>query len=128
MKRLSAVYIKKDGILTPESEQDALRGKLFQSGIPEGTRVEVFMNVADDVNHSYLQLSKIHPMIRELAANTGHSFQDIKEDIKRHVGLYEESETGTRQLKSFGKCSKEELSQAIQRCIEIGDLIGHPVE
>lgn len=128
MKRLSAFYIKKDGVLTPESEQDALRGKLFQAGIPDGTRVEVFMNVADDSNHTYLQLSKIHPMIRELATNTGHSFKELKDEIKRHVGLYEESETGTRQLKSFAKCSKEELSQAIQRCIEIGDLIGHPVE
>lgn len=128
MKRLSAVYIKINGVLTPESEQDALNGRLFQSGIPEGTRVEVFMNVADNADHTYLQLSKIHPMIRELASNTGHSFQELKDDIKRHVGLYEESETGTRQLKSFAKCSKEELSQAIQRCIEIGDLIGHPVE
>lgn len=128
MKRLSVVYIKVNGVLTPETEQDALRGKLFQSGIPEGTKVEVFMNVADSKDHSYLQLSKIHPMIRELAANTGHSFQELKDEIKRHVGLYEETETGTRQLKSFAKCSKEELSQAIQRCIEIGELIGHPVE
>jgi len=42
-----------------------------------------------------------------------------KDEVKKRAGLYTDTA-----LKSFADCSKDELSLAIQSCIEIGDDIG----
>ena len=49
-----------------------------------------------------------------------------KDVIKEKAGLYVITGTSSsdKQLKSFGDCSKEELSAAIETCIEVGHMFG----
>jgi hypothetical protein len=119
-------YIKKDGQLVPASENDAAKLKLFSMSLKEGDNIEVYLSMTNNVDKTAGQLAKVHALIRELAAYTGHTFDEMKDEIKRKAGLY--IITGTRssdkQLKSFGDCSKEELSSAIESCIEIGHMLG----
>ena len=59
----------------------------------------------------------MHAACREIAVFTGHNFEDIKLLVKEKAGLIiknnSDGETTTI-IKSFGDCSKEEMSQAIQ--------------
>jgi hypothetical protein len=54
--------------------------------------------------------------IRELAAESGHTFDEMQTLVKMKAGLCWEDH-----CKSFGDCSSEELNLAIQAVIEIGD-------
>lgn len=91
---------------------------LFLKGLDEGEHVIITYEVQTD-DASYAQKSKVHKNIRELANYTGDSFEDMKLQVKLRAGLCNDSD-----CKSFGDCSKEELSQAIQASIEIGELVG----
>lgn len=119
-------FIKKDGQLVPASESDAGKLKLFTMSLKEGVDVEVYLSMTNNVDKTAGQLAKVHALIRELAAFTGHTFEEMKDEIKRKAGLF--VITGTRssdkQLKSFGECSKEEISAAIESCIEVGHMLG----
>ena len=119
-------FTKKDGQLVPASEAEAGKLKLFAMSLKEGTDLEVYMSMTNDVDKTAGQLAKVHALIRELAAFTGHTFDEIKLVIKEKAGLYVITGTSSsdKQLKSFGDCSKEELSAAIETCIEVGHMFG----
>ena len=68
-------------------------------------------------DHSKAQLAKVHACIRELAKETGYSFNEMKDVVKKHAGLCEDKDC----YKSFADCSKDEITLAIQSCIEIGE-------
>ena len=59
-------------------------------------------------------------MLRELAAEIGYSFEEMKLIIKRKTGLCF-NKNGQEYCKSFGDCDKIELNSVIQNIIEIGD-------
>lgn len=126
MHNITVHYIKKGGQLVPASEAEAAKLKLFTMSLKEDVNVEVYLQMTNNVDKTAGQLAKVHALIRELAAFTGHTFDEMKDEIKRKAGLY--VITGTRssdkQLKSFGDCSKEEISAAIESCIEIGHMLG----
>ena len=90
---------------------------LFVKGLQEGETVIITYEVQTD-DASYAQVSKVHKHIRELANYTGDSFEDMKLQVKLRAGLCDNSD-----CRSFGDCSKEELSMAIQASIEIGDMV-----
>ena len=90
---------------------------LFIKGLQEGETVVITYEV-QTADHSYAQLSKLHKCIRELAAYTGDTFEDMKLQVKLRAGLCTDTN-----CKSFSECSKEELSMAIQAVIEIGELV-----
>lgn len=119
-------FTKKDGQLVPASEADAGKLKLFAMSLKEGTELEVYMSMTNNVDKTAGQLAKVHALIRELANYTGHTFDEIKFVIKDKAGLYNITGTSSsdKQLKSFGDCSKEELSTAIETCIEVGHMFG----
>ena len=50
------------------------------------------------------------------------SMGDMKLYVKNEAGLVKGDS-----IVSFGDCSKEEISNAIQACISIGDKIGFPL-
>jgi len=108
----------KDGEFTPLNSLESTKFKLFISDVQQN---EIFDLTYESINsdHSYAQLSKVHKLVRELAGYTGMSFDDVKFEVKKRAGLYTDTA-----LKSFADCSKEELSLAIQTCIEIGDDVG----
>lgn len=120
-------FIKKDGQLVPASEREGGKLKLFNMSIKEGDMLEVYISLSTPSDKTLGQLAKVHALIRELASQTGHTFDEIKDEIKRKAGLY--VITGTRsedkEFKSFADCSKDELSKAIEACIEVGHMLGY---
>jgi hypothetical protein len=60
-----------------------------------------------------------------LAQEAGYTFEEMKLLVKQRSGLcvvFTEGDTTQEICKSFGECTKDELSMAIQACIEIGEI------
>jgi len=106
----SGKFIKKNGKLVYGSSKDKIAYDIFIKKIPEGQKVELYIDLAD-ADHSKAQLAKVHACIRELASESGYTFDDMKLLIKSASGLED---------KSFADCSKSELMLAIEACIQIG--------
>ena len=118
----SAKFVKKEGKLTYKSDKESLAYKNFIDSIKEGEEVDMFISVAGK-SGSYAQISKIHACIREMAKESGYTFEEMKKLVKKHAGLCFDVNDEGKQLemcKSFAECSSDELSQAVQACIEIG--------
>ena len=110
--------VKKDGKLTYADDKDKLAYQIFLDKIPEGQKVEMYIDLAN-ADHSKAQLAKVHACIRELAKESGYTFEEMKLIIKKQSGLCYEAE-GLLECKSFSDCSKDELMLAIEACIAIG--------
>jgi len=106
----SGKFIKKDGKLIFAHPQDKLAYELFLEKIPEGQKVDMYLDLAG-IDHSKAQLAKVHACIRELAKESGYTFDEMKLVVKQASGL---------EGKSFADCSKDELMLAIEGCIQIG--------
>jgi S-adenosylmethionine:tRNA-ribosyltransferase-isomerase (queuine synthetase) len=109
---------KKNGNLVHINETTKISYQLFLDKLQEGQEVEVFMGLTSD-NGSLAQLAKIHACIRELAKESGYTFDEMKFIVKKHSGLCYDG-GGAEYCKSFKECSKEELAMAIESAIEIG--------
>ena len=106
----SGKFIKKNGKLIYDSPKDKTSYDIFINKIPEGQKVEMYIDLTD-IDKSKAQLAKVHACIRELAKESGNTFDDMKNIIKDESGLKD---------KSFADCSKTELMLAIEACIDIG--------
>jgi hypothetical protein len=63
----------------------------------------------------------VHACIRELASESGYTFDEMKTLVKQQSGLcYDGGDV--IMCKSFAECSKDELALAIEACIEIGKM------
>jgi hypothetical protein len=80
----------------------------FQKQVAEGDSVDILLEINDD-NATNLQKAKIHILIRTIASEIGYTVPELKSEIKRRCGLV----MGDT-LKSFGDCSKEELTLVLQ--------------
>jgi S-adenosylmethionine:tRNA-ribosyltransferase-isomerase (queuine synthetase) len=109
---------KKNGNLVHINESTKISYQLFLDKLQEGQEVEVFMGLTSD-NGSLAQLAKVHACIRELAKESGYTFDEMKFIIKQHSGLCYDG-GGAEYCKSFKDCSKEELAMAIESAVEIG--------
>jgi hypothetical protein len=126
---LTSRYIKRNGKLEFSSLGAAKQYEAFVSHIPDGSIVECFYEVTHD-DGTLPQLAKIHVMIRTLAMHIGESVENIKLLVKDRAGLCIARTVSGREYflaKSFGDCSKEELSLAIQAAIELGEQVSCPV-
>jgi len=92
---------KKEGNLQYLTEKEKLSYKLFLDTLNEGDEVEIFINRKGKLG-SLAQITKVHTCIRILAEEAGLKIGN--------------------EYKSFADCDKEELSAAIQTCVEIGNL------
>lgn len=106
----SGKFIKKNGKLVYGTFKDKTAFDIFIKKIPEGQKVELYIDLAD-ADHSKAQLAKVHACIREMAKESGYTFDEMKCVIKDATGLSN---------KSFADCSKDELMLAIESCIQIG--------
>jgi len=113
---------KKEGKLVYNIKAQETIYNKFVENLPEGTKVEIFVSVSGD-NGTSAQIAKIHVMIRQLANEIGYTFGEMKLQIKRKAGLCFNN-NGTEYCKSFGDCSKDELSSVIQEILELGDELG----
>ena len=128
-QHFTAKYIKRNGRLEFSTLAAAKQFELFSSYLPEGQIVEVFLEEQHD-DGTLPQLAKLHVIIKQLAMHTGETVENMKLLIKDRAGLCIAREVSGKEYflaKSFGECSKEELSLAIQACIEIGEEINFPV-
>jgi hypothetical protein len=114
----SLVYIK---------NKDTKDYEEFNKLIPEGSHIDLYAEVVHE-DGSLGQLAKIHSMIRDLSIHTGYTNSEVKLLVKEKAGLciirYKEGKELCL-IPSFGDCSKEDLSAAIQACYEMGEETGH---
>jgi hypothetical protein len=114
----SGKFIKNKGKLTFANPKDKLAYEIFVDKIPDGQIVDMYIDLAS-ADHSKAQLAKVHACIRELAKESGYTFDEMKCLVKDHAGLaYKEGMMIT--YKSFADCSKDELMLAIEACLQIG--------
>tara|TARA_R110000868_G_scaffold29412_1_gene109298 strand:+ start:198 stop:572 length:375 start_codon:yes stop_codon:yes gene_type:complete len=111
---------KQGGKLVYPDDKSKLNYQMFLDKLSEGQKVEMFIGLAD-TDHSVAQLAKVHACIRELATESGYTFDEMKTLVKQQSGLCYDG-GGATLCKSFADCSKDELLLAIQACIEIGEL------
>jgi hypothetical protein len=128
MRNVTATYVLKDGVLVPKSPADTAKLKLFNKGLIEGETVEVYITQVKDNDKTLGQLAKVHAMIRELATFTGHTFEEMKEEVKSRAGLTQVSETGSTTYKSFADCNKDDMASAIEICYSIAHLVGYQLD
>lgn len=113
------------GHLEFTSQAQARQFEAFMSTVEKGSIVEVFYEVTHD-DGTLPQLAKLHVLIKQLATHTGYTVEDMKLLVKDKAGLCLVREVSGKEYflaKSFGECSKEELSLAIQACIELGEEV-----
>jgi hypothetical protein len=126
MSHLNGKYKKERGILKPLTIGAMKQYELFVSRLPDGAIVEFFYEEQHD-DGTLPQLAKLHVMIKELATHIGETSENMKLLIKDRAGLCIAREVSGKEYflaKSFGDCSREELSLAIQAAIEIGEQVG----
>lgn len=114
-------FVKKDGKLYNVSSKDNATYDLFVKSLEEGSVVEMYMSIEKD-DGSLAQLAKLHVMIKTLANHIGETVEDMKIMVKDKAGLVVRQDDAFI-IKSFSKCSKDELSLAIQAAKEIGELV-----
>ena len=126
-ENILSVILKKSGDnLVYRNAAEEKSYKQFKSSLEEGHLVHVFFD-GDADNGTLTQLAKIKVCIRTLSREAGVSFEDMQLEIKKSSGLcFKAMCDGEEYLfcKSFGDCSKEDLSLAIQAIIEKGDFLG----
>jgi|Laugrefa1bdmlbdn_1035148.scaffolds.fasta_scaffold64661_2 hypothetical protein len=113
--------------IIPASPEDAGKLKLFNMGAKKGQEIEAYLTVLEDSdNKTAGQLAKAHALIREIANSTGHTNDEIKLIVKERAGLYDPATIGSTSspFKSFADCTKQEMSKAIEVCIELGHDLG----
>ena len=118
-------YVKRNGALQQISNAQSKQMELYVSKIPEGSVIEYFYEVQHE-DGTLPQLAKLHVIIRQLASFTGETVENMKLLVKDRAGLCIAREVAGKEYflaKSFGECSKDELSLAIQATVEIGEQV-----
>jgi hypothetical protein len=126
MNHLNGKYKKERGLLKPISLAGMKQYEKFVSHLAEGAIVEFFYEEQHD-DGTLPQLAKLHVMLKELATHIGETVENMKLLVKDKAGLCIAREVSGKEYflaKSFGDCSREELSLAIQAAIEIGEQVG----
>jgi len=117
--------VKRNGGLRTTSSGASKQLESFIDQIPEGTIIEFFYETQHD-DGTLPQLAKLHVMIRQLATHIGETVENMKILVKDRAGLCIMREVSGKEYflaKSFAECSREDLSLAIQACIEIGSEV-----
>lgn len=119
--------VDEKGVMSPSSPKEEQKFYRMLHSLKPGNKVNAMYEVIKD-DHSLVQLAKVHALIRELSHCTGNTFEDVKLEVKRKAGLTvktKDSEGKSLEVvKSFADCSKEQLSLAIEVCIQLGSDFG----
>ena len=109
--------VKREGILINSKALDKIKLDTLLNQMKEGDQVEVTYELPHE-KASNGQKAKVKICIRKLAEETGNTVEEMETLVKQKAGL-----VMGRELMSFGDCTKEEVSRAIQVCIELGDVL-----
>lgn len=129
MNHLNGKYKKERGILKPMTIAGMKQYELFVSNLADGTIVEFFYEEQHD-DGTLPQLAKLHVMLKQLSMHIGETVENMKLLVKDRAGLCIAREVAGKEYflaKSFGDCSREELSLAIQAAMEIGQEVNFPL-
>lgn len=108
-------------VLRPKDAVQKERLKMLHRHAP-GTKITAMFYI-DAEKANAAKLAKIHAMIKDLANETKNSQNDIKKELKRLIGFtYVENEVLC--YRSFAQASEEELSNAIEQLILLGEFGG----
>jgi hypothetical protein len=130
MIHLHGKYKKERGLLKPLSIASMKQYELFVSKLEEGSIIEFFYELQHD-DGTLPQLAKLHVMLKQLSMHIGESVENMKLLVKDKAGLCIAREVAGKEYflaKSFGDCSREELSLAIQAAIDIGEQVGYNLQ
>ena len=97
----------------------------FVSRLADGAIVEFFYEEEHD-DGTLPQLAKLHVMLKQLSMHIGETVENMKLLVKDRAGLCIAREVAGKEYflaKSFGDCSRDELSLAIQAAIQIGEEV-----
>ena len=125
MKQLPVTVLLKmeDGKLVPKRDMDKFKLENYLKGLEEGQTIQVtYEEYASD--GTYAQISKLQACTREIAKYLGYTHDEVKDMVKLKAGLFD----AEANLKSFGDCSKEELSLAIQAVFDLGEQVDFPLQ
>jgi hypothetical protein len=114
-----------DNKLSPVESSKAKYNE-FVKHLEVGQIIDIFLEAYKD-DGTLAQLAKAHVCIRELAKETGETFEKTKFDILKMSGMCFITEIdGERVLfcKSLGDASKEELGLVIESIVQAGDTVG----
>lgn len=117
-KLLIVKLIKRNGRLQFKNAADLSTFQALVGQMKEGEVIEQMTNFSHQ-DGMLSQIAKVHAMIKDIAKETGDTVQNTKKSIKKQAGLV----TLNGDLKSFGDCSFQELSDVIQMLIETGDFL-----
>ena len=121
--------VKKKGRMEFISLALSKQFEMFVHKVEEDQIVEFFYEATHD-DGTLPQLAKIHAMLKTLSIHTGILVEDLKLMIKDKAGLCLAREVSGKEYflaKSFGDCSRDELSLAIQAIIELGIEVNCPL-
>ena len=110
-------FIKKDGKVDFKLNTDKELFKVLCDKMKNGAVVDVLIDFSAE-NGTLSQIAKLKAGTREISKETGYTFIEVENLIKKNAGLYNEI---TEVYESFGNCSSEKLSGAIQVMINIGE-------
>jgi hypothetical protein len=113
----SVKLIKREGKLVYLNDGQAALFREFVNSLEEEQEVNMFYE-ADKDDGTNNQLALIHVCIRKLALETGYTFDEMKNEIKRQAGL-----TTDGYKKSLADCSKEELALVIEIIRKAGEMV-----
>lgn len=125
MNHFTGKYVKRNGQLEMVGLTRSKQYEVFVSNIPDGQMVDCFYELQQD-DGTIPQLAKLHVMMKHLANHLGYSVEDMKLLVKDKAGLCLARELSGKEYflaKSFGECSREELSLAITAAIQIGEEV-----
>lgn len=125
MNHFNGKYKKENGLLKPISLADMKQYEKFVSRLADGAIVEFFYEEEHD-DGTLPQLAKLHVMLKQLSMHIGETVENMKLLVKDKAGLCIAREVAGKEYflaKSFGDCSRDELSLAIQAAIQIGEEV-----
>ncbi len=111
-------FTKRGDELVFSSPKDKILYNEFVKSAKEGQVVEVFMDMVKS-KATASQIAKIHACIRELAKESGFSFEEVKYYIKKKAGLILSTEEGET-CKSFKDVSRDEILLCLEVAKEMG--------
>ena len=129
MNHFNGKYKKENGLLKPISLADMKQYEKFVSRLADGAIVEFFYEEEHD-DGTLPQLAKLHVMLKQLSMHIGKTVENMKLLVKDRAGLCIAREVAGKEYflaKSFGDCSRDDLSLAIQAAIEIGEEVNFPL-
>ena len=99
MQNITVRFGKRGSKLKLLTIEDATKYFQLEKDLAEGEIVEVYITkIVDEDDKTSGQLAKVHACIRELARETGHTFEEMKEIVKEKAGLYDPA---SKEYKSF---------------------------